>query len=430
MIRKNIFLTLLTATMVFAGCEEQYTIGDFETDATLTPGPRTDGPIAPAAIVASYDDFCDKVEINWMPTVRTTAYDVYKNGEVLAAGLTDTFYVDTEAMTVDTEYTVYSVNANGDSETSAMTVGRMAATPAAPTNFEATDGAYESKVDLSWDAVDFAQHYIVKRGDVVLSDAVIGTTFSDSDNAPTEAAEYTLIAVSVCGESTEVTTTGYCDPLIAFRFPINENFDGYDVGFNLSSMDLFQHMIQYDPLGGPGTFTVTDETSVSGAKSAKVIYNDVNANTSAAGSIQLIFSNFSLLEGERYRISYKLKCTIPTSMHIAVDGDGSGNPSKGDGVDNYLLPTAVNTKNGNLYGIQMDAKPEWTEVSYEFPATGDLVQNDLDPDATALAWTPTTIQAGQETPLISITYWVGKNKAPNLQNPPIYLDDLKIELIK
>ena len=182
--------------------------------------------------------------------------------------------------------------------------------------------------------------------------------------------------------------------------------------------------------GGPGTFTVSGDEAVSGAKSAKAVYNDVNNNTNQAGSIQILFKNFTLMEGQRYRISYKLKCTIPTSMHIAVDGDESGHPSKGDGVDNYLLPTAVNTKNGNLFGIQLAAAAEWTEISYEFPATGNLAQNDLNPDATELGWTPTSIQAGQENPLVSLTYWVGKNKAPNLQNPPIYLDDLKIELVK
>ncbi len=427
---KNIFLFLLTMTMVFAACDDQYTVGEFDVDESLVPAYRTDEPMAPSSMMASYDSYCDKVELSWMPTVRTTAYDVYKDGQVLVQGVTDTFYVDTEANSVDTEYLVYSKNANGASETAVSSVGRKALVPVRPENFEATNGEYESKVDLTWDAVDFAQYYIIKRGDVVITESAIGTSFSDNVDAPTEPTEYTIRAVSVCGESGESSTTGYCDPLIAFRFPVNENFDGYDLGFNLSSMDLFRHMIQYDPTGGPGTFTVTDETSVSGSKSAKVVYNDVNANTSAAGSIQLIFSNFSLLEGERYRISYKMKCTIPTSMHIAIDGDESGNPSKGDGVDNYLLPTAVNTKNGNLFGIQMAAKPEWTEVSYEFPATGDLVQNNLDPDATALGWAPATIQAGQETPLISITYWVGKNKAPNLQNPPIYLDDLKIELIK
>ncbi|WP_430811959.1 MULTISPECIES: hypothetical protein [unclassified Carboxylicivirga] len=427
---KNIFLFLLAVITVFAGCDEQYNIGTFDVDSNLMPGPRTDGPMAPAAVVASYDAYCDKVEVNWLPTVRTTAYDLYKNGEVLAAGLTDTFYVDTDALSVDTEYTVYSKNANGDSETASAAVGRMAMVPPTPVNFAATDGEYEAKVDLSWDPVDFAQYYILKRGDVVLSDAVVGTVYSDNVDAPTEPTEYTLIAVGVCGESPAVTTTGYCDPLIAFLYPINENFDGYDLGFNLSSLDIFQHIIQYDATGGPGAFTATDATSVSGEKSGVVAYNNPGNNVSQAGSIQLIFKNFTLLEGQRYRISYKLKCDIPTSMHIAVDGDGSGNPSKGDGVDNYLLPTAVNTKNGNLFGIQMAAKPEWTEVSYEFPATGDLAQNNLDPDPVALGWTPTTIQAGQETPLISITYWVGKGKAPNLENPPIYIDDLMIELIR
>lgn len=426
---KNILLVLLAAILVMAACNE-YNMGEFNDDSSLSPLARTDGPLDPSGIVASYDDFCDKVELSWLPSVRTTSYDVYRNGELLAQDITDTFYVDTQALTTDTEYTVYSKNVNGSSEGSKSVVGRMSDTPLVPENFMASNGEFEAKVDLSWDAPDFAKYYIVKRGEVVLSDNVEGTSFSDNVDAPQEDTEYSVIAVGVCGESSPATAIGKADSLLKYSIIIDENFDGYDVGFDLSSLDFYKYIIQYDPSGGPGTFKVANDDAVSGTNSAKAVYNDVNNNVNQAGSIQVIFKDFTLLEGKRYRISYKLKCAIVTSMHIAVDGDESGNPSKGDGEDNYLLPTAVNTKNGNLFGIQMDAAADWKEVSYEFPATGTLVQNDYNPDAEALGWQPTTVKAGQENPLVSITYWVGKNKAPNLQNPPIYIDDLKIELLK
>lgn len=410
--------------MVVAGCDEQYIIGSFDEDSNLMPGPRTDGPMAPAAVVASYDAYCDKVEVNWLPTVRTTAYDLYKNGEVVAAGLTDTFYVDTDALSVDTEYTVYSKNANGDSEASSTAIGRMALVPTTPVNFAATDGVYEAKVDLSWEAVDFAQYYIIKRGDVVLNDMVIGTTFSDSDNAPTEATEYTLIAVGVCGESPAVTTTGYCDPLIAFRFPVNENFDGYTTGTSLSAMDLFYQEIQYSN-PGPGYLNVSEDVSVSGAKCAKLAYDNPANNLNQAGAVTFGITNFNLLVGERYRITYKIKCPLQTRLHIAVDQDGDGmlkNPDK----DGYLTPVFI--KNGTApQGIVVGEAADWKTVSYEFPATG-VGNEDVDPDTSG--WTPTTIQAGQENPIIAIKYWVAKGGAPNKENPPIYIDDLMIELIK
>jgi len=422
---KNIFLLLLTITMGFSACEDQYTVGDFDVDETLMPEARTDGPTAPVAMTASYDAYCDKVEVNWMPTVRTSAYDLYKNGEVLAAGVTDTFFVDTDAMAVDTEYTVYSVNPNGDSETATTTVGRMAATPPTPTNFEATDGVYEAKVDLMWDAVDFAQHYIVKRGDVILSDAVIGTTFSDNVDAPTEATEYSLIAVSVCGESSVVTTTGYCDPLIAFRFPVNENFDGYTTGSSLSALDLFYQEVQYAS-PGIGYMNVSEDVAVSGAKCAKLAYNDPANNSAQAGAVTFGITNFNLLAGERYRISYKIKCPVQTRLHIAVDQDGDGMAKNGD-RDGYLTPVFLKGNKKNPQGIYIGGSDDWKTVSYEFPATG-VGTEDNDPDASG--WTPTTIQAGQENPIIAIKYWVGQGAGPNGENPPMYIDDLKIELIK
>ena len=422
-INKNIFLALITTFMVVAGCNEQFEAGEFDVDESLMPEPTP--PNAPSAIIASFDNYCDRVEVNWMPSVRTLSYDLYKDGQLLAENLTDTFFVDNEANGDETEYTVRSTNPNGDSVEPASSIGRMASAPSGPSNFEATDGLLDRKVDLSWDAANFALYYVIKRGDVVLNDNFVGTSFSDVVDVPIEETEYSVMAVGACGQSDFITNTGYYDPSL----PLNENFDDYEDGFNLSSLNNFQHIFQYDATGGPGSFTASSDDAVSGTQSAKAVYDDVNANTSKAGAVTIRFKELYLIEGERYRISYKLKCTVPTSMHMAVDVDGSGGPSKGDGIGGYLLPSFMKP-NGNLTGIQLSATSEWKEISYEFPSTGALADGNLDPDATALGWQPTTIQAGQENPIMALTYWVGKNKAPNKQNPPIYIDDLKIEMIK
>ncbi|WP_289053751.1 hypothetical protein [Carboxylicivirga marina] len=427
-IYKHIILYLLAAILLGAGCNDGYDAGEFEVDESLQPKARTDAPDAPSAVLASYDEYCDKVVVSWEATIRTSAYDLYKNGVVFAQGLTDTFYVDNDALLVDTEYSVYAKNHNGDSESAGMTVGRMAGVPPTPVNFNATSGAYDSKVELSWDPVDYALYYVVKRDGVVLNDRVVGTTFLDNVNAPTTETEYSMYAVGNCGESAPVVTTGYADPLIAFRFPVNETFDGYSVGYDLSSTDMFQHFFHWDMTGGPGSFKVSDDTSVSGAKCAKAVYNDVTGNASAEGNIEIICKNFDLLEGQRYRISYRLKCTVKTQMFLAVDKDGSGNINKADGEESYLLPTWINPK-GNGLGIQMAAKPEWTEVSYEFPATGVNTKANFDPDPVVEGWVPATIQAGQTNPLIQIKYYLPTGAGPNGEYPPIYIDDLMIELI-
>ena len=133
--------------------------------------------------------------------------------------------------------------------------------------------------------------------------------------------------------------------------------------------------------------------------------------------------------GQRYRISYKLKTDAPTALHVAVDADDNGIPSKQDGLESYLIPSAVNPNNDNIFGVRLNPSPEWRTVSYEFPQTGEVTKDDFDPDPAALGWTPTTIQEGQTQPKIMIAQWVGKNSFGGIC-PAIHIDDLKIELIK
>jgi hypothetical protein len=408
---KNTLLGLLTILMVFAGCGEQYTIGEFEADEALMPEARTDGPDAPSSMVASYDAYCDKVVISWMPTVRTSAYDIYRDGQVLAQNLTDTFYVDTEANTVETEYSVFSKNPNGNSETSVTAIGRRAGDVLAPTNFEATNGAFENKVALSWDAVTFAGRYIISRAGVVLSDAVIGTTFIDDVDAPTEPTEYSVMAVGACNESSAVTTTGYCDPLLAFRFPLVEDFEGFTSGI-LNSVDQFGgFMPRFQFADAPNANGIVE---IKGDNSQYIDLSLLNAKQ----SIQLIFPDVELLVGESYRITLDVKAPQTISLHMGIDKTGDG--YMGKFADDYFLPTVENTKNGNAFGVNIGGTGEWKTVSYEFPQTGAATQ-DPDPDPAALGWTLGTIQEGQEHPIIQLQMWSKMGKYA--------IDNIKIELI-
>ena len=418
----KILFFALSAALLIASCDSTPELGQFEADESLMQEYRTDGPMAPGQLTASFDDFCDKVELSWTPSVRTSTYDVYKDGALLAQGLTEPAYIDSEAQTIATEYWVYAVNAHGNSLDSASATGRMATTPSEPLNFSATDSEYEAKVDLTWDAADFAKFYRVSRGTTVLSDSVVGNAFSDNTNAPQEETEYSIVAVGVCGESAAVTDMGKADSMMKYSIIINENFDGLDVGYDMSTNEMFSYRFNYNALGGPGTLTVTDE--VSGTKCLKAIHDDP-ATTASAKSTQIVLENFNLLVGQRYRISFKIKSAGNSSLHIAVDSDNDGIPSKNDTQDSYLLPTSVNDKNGNLMGIKIEGADEWKTFSYEFPTTGTGSQDwDVDPSTTD--WVAATIQPGQENPKIMIAQWIAKTATA----PGILIDDLIIELIK
>lgn len=393
-------------------CTEQYNAGEFETESNLMPEARTDAPLTPTALIASYDDYCDKVELAWTPTPRTTGYDVYKDGVLIAQNLTDTSYVDTEALTVDTEYKVYSKNVNGTSETELISVGRMAATPPTPVNFTATDGVYEAKVDLSWEEANFAQYYKIYKNGELLADNVEGTTFSDNENAPEVATEYSVVAVSVCGESPAAIETGYCDPLVAFRVPFDENFEGFTPGV-LATVDDF--------MGYRPRFQFVDAPNANGTveiKSDNTKYLDLDVYNDKA-SIQLILPQVELLVGESYTISFDLKAPVGVNPNLHMGTDVSGDGMMGKYIDNYFLPTLENTKNGNAFGVVCGGSGEWKSYSFDFPATG-VETKDPDPDPVALGWTLRTIEEGEQNPIIQIQMWK--------KNGTYAIDNIKIEL--
>jgi len=395
-----------------AACVKKYNNGEFVADRSLMPEARTDAPLDPSVVVASYDDYCDKVVISWTPTVRTSSYDVYRNGELLAQDITDTTYVDTEALTTESTYTVFSKNVHGRSDGSVSAIGRMAAIPSAPENFSATDGEYESKVILTWDAANFAKYYILKRDNTVLSDSVVGTSFSDNADAPTEPTEYSIIAVGVCGESDPVTTTGYCDPLLAFRFPLVEDFEGFPLGILTSADDFGDFMPRFQFENAPNVNGVVE---IKGDNSKYIDLKVINDKA----SIQLIFPDVELLVGESYTISFDVKAPQTISLHIGIDKTGDG--YMGKYADEYFLPTAENTKNHNAYGVNIGGTGEWKTVSYAFPQTG-VETKDPDPDPEALGWTLGTIQEGQEHPIIQLQMWS--------KNGTYAIDNIKIERIK
>lgn len=433
-INKNIFLALFTTFMVVAGCDEQFDAGEFDVDASLMPAAITDVPLVPSAILASYDEYCDKVEVNWMPSVRTSGYDLYRDGLLIAQDLSDTLYVDSEASTVDAEYAVYSKNPNGNSETAATAIGRMAATPPTPINFEATDGEYESKVDLSWDAADFAKYYIVKRGNVVLNDSVVGTGYSDEVDAPTDATEYSVQGVSVCGESAFATTTGYCDPLVAFSKPLDINFDSSPEGTSLADLGLGSNF------GWLGTHT--GETMV------KVYVEGENANggtkygylrqTGDGLGVALQLPEISLLEGQRYELSFDVKADVGVSLNMRETS------SPKETYWTYLVP--CNEKSGkanNLRGtgmINLGTPGEWTTITQDFPYTTSQPLIDQGSDSSSnpklndnldtgrdnkALWIPTTITASQMSPYIEISLYNGPAAQAGMS-----IDNIKIVMLK
>ncbi len=424
---KNIILVMLLMLFAVVACVKQYELGEFAEDSSLIPEARTDAPLDPSSIVASYDDYCDKVVVSWIPTARTSAYDVYRNGELVAQDMADTTYVDTDALTSDTEYTVYSKNVNGKSEGSKNATGRMSATPLVPENFTATDGEFEAQVILAWDAADFAKYYVVKRGGVVLSDNETGTSFYDDVDAPDEETEYSVIAVGVCGESAEVITTGYCDPLIAFRIPYQQNFESSPVGTSLTDLGFATNF------GWKATHT--GEALVKLRVDGIDHYGSLQQTGDGLGAA-LIFPTVELIVGERYKISYDVKSGAVLSMFLRNTEDNI--------YTEYLLPSDEHTGNNNNNqgrGVQNIAGTgEWVTYTQDFPYVTSLEPIDQTGDGTNATgkkpnnihdtgradqstWSESTITEAQKSPFIQVSIY----NAAALDGWGI--DNIKIELL-
>jgi len=427
----KIILISVLAVLTLASCNELEQMGIFDLDETYLPDARIDGPESPATFIASYDEYCDKIVLSWVPTARASGYDLYKSGAILAADLTDTSYVDMEAISVDTEYWVVAKNAKGESEDSTFAIGRMSAVPPTPTNFSATDGEYESKVDVSWDAVDYAKYYILKRGDVVLNDSVVGTGYSDSDGAPEDETEYSLIAVSLCGESDEVTDMGYADPLVAFSKPFDVNFEGAAEGSNMEDLGFLGAYGWLDEHTGEALVEVYVD---GGNGNGGIKYGHFRQTGTNAG-LGLIITGVTLLEGQRYELSFDIKTEIPVTLHMRETADQQ--------YLQYLIPS---NENGNIKNdrkgtgiVGVGTAGEWTTYTQDFPYVtsqepidqvddfrGKDGNNHVDTgrDNQAL-WSPSTITAAQTTPHIEIFLW----NAAAVQTG-ISIDNVKILLLK
>jgi len=336
-----------------------------------------------------------------------------------------------EALLVDTEYWVVAKNAKGESEDSTFAIGRMADIPSAPTNFSATDGEYESKVDLSWDAMDYAKYYILKRGTVVLSDSVVGTGYSDNEGAPEEDTEYSLVAVSVCGESVAATDNGYADPLVAFSKPFDVNFEGAAEGSNMEDLGFLGTYGWLDTHTGEALVKVYVE---GGNENGGVKYGHFRQTGVNAG-LGLIITGVTLLEGQRYELSFDIKTEVPVTLHMRESSDQQ--------YLQYLVPTNENGNHKNDRkgtGIQaVGVAGEWTTYTRDFPYVTSLEpidqlddfrgkngNNNVDGDhGNPDFWSPSTITATQTTPHIEIFLW----NAAAVQTG-ISIDNVKILLLK
>jgi fibronectin type 3 domain-containing protein len=150
-------------------------------------------PLAPENVAASDGTFEDKVQISWDAVSEATSYEVYRaisesGTKILIGSPTDTSFNDSTAL-AGTLYYYWVKACNGPRCSDFSTHDTGWSRPLAPENVQASDGTFEDKVQINWDAVSEATSYGVYRatsetGAKTLIGSPTGTSFDDTTAVP------------------------------------------------------------------------------------------------------------------------------------------------------------------------------------------------------------------------------------------------------
>jgi len=177
---------------------------------------------APANLQASDGTLTTKVQVTWIASSGANSYKVYRASssagiKTLLGSPTGAAFPDTTATPGLTYY--YWVKACKGSRCSVYSTANTGwRNLAAPTNLQASDGTYTTKVQLSWTASSGATFYKVYRassagGAKTLLGSPVGTTFADTTATPGVTYYYWVKACSGIRLSAfSISNTGWRKP--------------------------------------------------------------------------------------------------------------------------------------------------------------------------------------------------------------------------
>ena len=141
---------------------------------------------------------CGQVTLKWEHTFRASSYDVYMNNELLVKNTTDTFFIHTEAPSVDQIYSVRSNNQYGSSEGTEIYASQLI-TPDPVSKYglwkvPGVGSLFQWKKSLK------AQYYNLSVGDVVVAEKHLFTGVT-VDNALSGVQKFGIQSANDCGSS-------------------------------------------------------------------------------------------------------------------------------------------------------------------------------------------------------------------------------------
>ena len=194
------------------GSEDNYVIDKVKLEFFYT----CDGPeYSPYNILADDQQSCSEINITWESSPSEfTSQNLYRDGELLS-----TFNADENSFTdyfatpgVQHLYCVEAVNECGVSAQN-CNPGSLLSLPSTVQNVDASDGAYNNQVIITWDQNDNADSYKIYRDNIWLglNNSSSDTEYIDQIAELDVLYEYCIEAINTCGTSDFACDSGFTD---------------------------------------------------------------------------------------------------------------------------------------------------------------------------------------------------------------------------
>jgi V8-like Glu-specific endopeptidase len=175
-------------------------------------GIRKGTPEEPTNCTASDGTYCDRVRVSWSDnssgTCAESSFRVYRNNVLIGSPAANATYFDdtTASPCVTYTYKVRAYNTCGYSGYTNENTGYRKGVPTAPSNCQASYGAYCDYVRITWN--DNSSGECAETGFDVYRDGSLlgftgpnGTQFDDTTGEPCQIYTYHVVAENACGES-------------------------------------------------------------------------------------------------------------------------------------------------------------------------------------------------------------------------------------
>jgi fibronectin type 3 domain-containing protein len=159
---------------------------------------------APASVSASDGTYTSKVALSWTAVSGASGYNIYRGATLLAANATGLSYDDTPSDYATYTYSVHAVH-EGLRESTLYASDAGYRGLAAPASVSASDGAYTTKVAVSWNAVVGAASYNIYRDSTLVGSHSAGLAYDDTGVSDYLLHTYSVHCVNSSGSESPAT---------------------------------------------------------------------------------------------------------------------------------------------------------------------------------------------------------------------------------